>query len=67
MARDGPKFKAQYDKDVASLEQKNRDLKKRLEAYSAGGQTEWEAFKTRVQHDLDEVESTMTDLSRKIQ
>ena len=67
MARDGSKLTAQYDKEVTLLEQRNRDLKKRLDDYNAGGQTEWEAFKTRVQHDLDEVESTMTEVSRKIQ
>lgn len=62
MERAGPKAKAKYRKDVAVLEQKNRDLKKKLEDYKDEGQSKWEEFKTNFKHDLDGVGRTMTDL-----
>jgi hypothetical protein len=67
MAHDGSKLNAQYEKEVTALEQRNRDLKKRLDEYKADGQTQWEEFKMHVQHDMAEVETTMIEVSRKIQ
>jgi len=62
MDKAGPKVKAKYSKDVAVLEQRNRDLKKKLEEYKDEGQSKWEEFKTNFKHDMDGVGKTMTDL-----
>ncbi len=67
MAHDGSRLNAQYDNEVTLLEQKNRELKKTLDEYNARGQSEWEVFKKRVQHDMDVVDTAMTEVSRKIQ
>jgi hypothetical protein len=47
---------------VAVLEQKNRDLKKKLDDYKDEGQGTWEEFKTNCKHDMDGTGKTMTDL-----
>jgi hypothetical protein len=62
MEKAGPKVKAKYSKEVAVLEQKNRDLKKRLEEYQDAGQSKWEEFKTNFKSDLDAIGKTMKDL-----
>lgn len=62
MEKAGPKFKAQYSKEVAALEQKNLDLKKKLENYKDDGQSNWAEFKTNVKNDIDAVGKTIEDL-----
>ena len=62
MEKGTPAMKTKYGKDVAALEQKNRDLKAKLEAYEDGGESNWEEFKTNFKHDMDAVGKTMTDL-----
>jgi hypothetical protein len=56
------KTKAKYNKAVAELEQKNRDLKRRLEEYKDEGESKWQEFKTNFSHDMDGVGNTMKDL-----
>ncbi len=58
----GAKSKAKYSKDVAALEQRNRDLKKKLEDYKDEGQSKWEEFKVNFKHDMDGIGKTMTDI-----
>jgi hypothetical protein len=62
MEKGGSKVKAKYSKDVAVLEQKNQDLKKKLEEYKDDGQGKWEEFKTNFKHDMDSIGKTMKDL-----
>ena len=58
----GPEDKAKYNKEVEVLEQKNRDLKKKLEDYKDEGQSKWEEFKTNFNHDMDGIGKIMKDL-----
>jgi aspartate aminotransferase-like enzyme len=62
MEEAGLKIKAKYSEEVAVLEQKNRDLKKKLEEYKDEGQSKWEEFKTNFKHDMDGIGKTMKDL-----
>jgi len=61
-----PTVKATYDKQVAVLEQRNRDLKKKLDDYKDEGQGKWEEFKTNFKRDMDDLAKTMTDLFKDI-
>lgn len=58
----GSKVSAKYSKDIAALEQKNRDMKKKLKEYKDEGPVKWEEFKTNFNHDMNGMEKTMTDL-----
>jgi hypothetical protein len=58
----GTKTEAKYKKGIAELEQKNRDLKQKLEDYKDDGETKWEVFKTDFSHDMDSIGKTMADL-----
>jgi predicted RNase H-like nuclease (RuvC/YqgF family) len=62
MEKAGLEIKAKYGDEVAVLEQKNRDLKKKLEDYKDEGQNKWEEFKTNFKHDMDGIGKTMKDL-----
>ena len=54
-----------YNKSVAELEQKNRDLKSALDEYKDEGESKWEVFKANFSHDLDAVGNTIEDLFKK--
>jgi predicted RNase H-like nuclease (RuvC/YqgF family) len=62
MGKAGLKVKAKFNEEVAVLEQKNRDLKKKLEDYKDEGQSKWKEFKTNLNHDMDGIGKTMKDL-----
>jgi len=62
MEKAGTKTKAKYNHEVAELEQKNRDLKKKLEEYKDEGESKWQEFKTNFGQDMDGVGKTMKDL-----
>jgi outer membrane murein-binding lipoprotein Lpp len=56
--------KADYEKRIAKLEQKNTDMKKTLDEYKADRKENWESFKTEFNHDMDELGTAFRDLTR---
>lgn len=53
--------KANYDKKIAELEQKNSDIKKRMDDYKAKDKENWAAFKIEFSHDMDELGNSFSD------
>ncbi len=47
--------KAKYEKELAVLEQKNNDMKKKLDDYKEEGSDKWAIFKREFNHDMDEL------------
>ena len=62
MKKPGELFDALYEKKIANLEQQNKDLKARLEAYEKS-QSNWETFKREFNHDMDEIGQALKDLT----
>jgi F0F1-type ATP synthase membrane subunit b/b' len=62
MEKAGSKARAKYDRNIATLERKNRDLKKKLEEYKDEGHEKWNTFKTDFNREMDEIAATMKDL-----
>ena len=62
MDKAGFKVRAKYSKDIAALEQKNHDMRKKLKKYQDEGPIKWEEFKTNFNHDMDAIGKTMKDL-----
>ena len=58
----GSEVKAKFNEEVAILEQKNSELKKKLKEYKGEGQSKWKEFKTNFTHDMDGIKKTMKDL-----
>jgi predicted nucleic acid-binding Zn-ribbon protein len=52
-------------KRVDELEQRNINMRKKLEDYEANGKDNWEAFKTEFNHDMDDLGQALKNLSIK--
>ncbi len=59
------KFKAKYENEVLTLEQKNIELKKKLNEYKYEGKTNWEKFKQGFNANMDSVGNSLKDLFTK--
>lgn len=46
--------RAEYEKNLAALNQKNVDLKKRMVDFKQNGETKWSSFKTEFNNDMDD-------------
>jgi len=54
-----------YEKKLAELEQKANDMKKKLVEYKEGGKTQWDSFKLKFNHDLEELGKTLKNFTVK--
>lgn len=54
---------SEYKQKVAALEQKNIDMKKKMDDYKLDGKENWEQFKTEFNHDMDELGKAFDDLT----
>lgn len=57
--------KAEYEKQIAALEQKNNNLEKRLDNYKVDGEDNWIVFKTEFNNDMDKLGQAFKDLTVK--
>lgn len=53
----------EYKKKIAELEQKNTDVKKRLDVYKADGKDNWVNFKLEFSRDMDALGKALKDLT----
>ncbi|MCC7526672.1 MAG: hypothetical protein IT250_17745 [Chitinophagaceae bacterium] len=53
----------EYKKKIAELEQKNTDVKKRLDGYKADGKDNWANFKAEFSRDMDALGKALKDLT----
>lgn len=63
MKATGKKMDAKYVESVEALEQKNKDLKNRMDAYGANTQSDWDSFKREFNHDMDALGQAFKDLT----
>ncbi|MBE0572960.1 MAG: hypothetical protein IH618_15565 [Ignavibacteriaceae bacterium] len=56
------KFKAKYENQVLTLEQKNIELKKNLNNYKYAGKENWEEFKNNFNSEVDTVVVALNDI-----
>lgn len=59
------KFKAKYENEVLTLEQKNIQLKKNLNDFKYERKENWEVFKTTFNNDMDVVSNALNDIFSK--
>ena len=55
IAKEKRENRAKYEKKLAGLEQKNSDMKKKLDEYKEDGKEKWTSFKNEFSHDMDEL------------
>ncbi|MFZ1703120.1 MAG: hypothetical protein WAT79_02175 [Saprospiraceae bacterium] len=51
--------KASYDKQIAALEQKNLEMKRRMNDYQDDGVDKWQSFKTEFNRDMEELGNSL--------
>lgn len=54
-----------YRKRIADLEQKNSDMKKKMDDYKAEGKQKWDKFKEEFSRDMEEVGKAFKDFAVK--
>jgi hypothetical protein len=59
------KIKKADQKRVDELEQRNIDMRKKMEDYEANGKDKWEAFKQEFNHDMDDLGKALKNLTVK--
>lgn len=59
------KFKAKYQNEILTLEQKNIELQKKLNDYKYEGKDTWEKFKQEFNNDIDSVGNALKGLFEK--
>jgi hypothetical protein len=57
--------KADYQKKLAKLEQRNTDMKKRMEDYKAETKEEWDIFRDKFDYDMKELDKDFKDATHK--
>jgi len=59
------KFKSKYKNEVLTLEQKNIELRKKLNGYKYEGKDNWEQFKQDFNNNMDSVGNALKDIFEK--
>lgn len=58
-------FKAKYENKILTLEQKNIELKKKLNEYKYDGEKDWQEFKQEFSNDIDTLENALNEIFEK--
>jgi TolA-binding protein len=56
--------RAKWERQLDELEQKNENMKARLDDYKEEGEDNWESFKTEFNHDMDNLGNALRDLTK---
>jgi len=57
--------KADYRKKIADLEEKNKEMKQKMDNYKEEGKEKWQIFKAEFSHDMDELGKAFKDITVK--
>jgi len=63
MKTSGKKMDATYQKNIDLLEQRNKDMRNRIDAYDNNSKSNWAAFKREFNHDMDELTLAFRDFT----
>lgn len=62
---DKKKAKTKYTKEIEKLEEKNSDLKMKIDNYKAKSKEQWEIFKTEFNHEMNKLKKKYQNLTNK--
>jgi len=65
IAKEKKENRLKYEKKLAEIEQKNSDMKKKLDDYQLEGKDKWDLFKTEFSHNMEELGKAFNDLTIK--
>ena len=65
IAKEKKDVQAEYRMKIAELEQRNIEMKKRIDEYKADGKDQWEVFKSEFNRDMDELGTAFSNMTVK--
>jgi hypothetical protein len=65
IATEKQETKDAYEKKIAELDQKNRDMKKEMDDYKADGQDNWDKFKSKFSEESNAFAESVKDFMKK--
>ena len=63
MKKTGKAIDAKYQENIDTLEQRNKDLKVKMDTYKNDVNSDWQSFKREFNHDMDEIVRAFKDLT----
>jgi len=63
MQKTGKSVDAKYQKNIDILEQKNKDLKVKVDTYKNDANSDWQSFKREFNHDMNEIGQAFKDVT----
>lgn len=63
MKKTGKKADAEYDRKIDALKEKNDSLKVKMQAYKNDANSDWQAFKTEFNHDVEGLGDAFNNLT----
>ena len=66
IAKDKEADRVEYKKEIDDLDQKNTDMKKKMDDYKADGKDKWNAFKAGFSRDMNDLGNSIRKLKNKI-
>lgn len=63
MQKTGKSVDAKYQKNIDILEQKNKNLKTKIDTYKNDANSDWQSFKREFNHDIDEIGKAFKDVT----
>jgi hypothetical protein len=63
MQKTGKSADAKYQKNIDILEQKNKNLKIKVDTYKNDANSDWQSFKREFNHDMEEIGQAFKDLT----
>ncbi len=64
-ANENKEVQVKYNKKVSALEQKNNELRKKMEGYKESDKSTWASFKHSFNHELDELGKSISAMAEK--
>ena len=65
MKNTGKTIDAEYQKKIRELEEKNKEIKSKLEMYKNDADSDWQSFKKEYRHDMDELGESLKNFTVK--
>ncbi|MBL0174337.1 MAG: hypothetical protein IPP94_03560 [Ignavibacteria bacterium] len=62
ISREKKQNRARYERNLAVVEQKNKELKVKLNEYSEDGQDAWRSFKSEFSRDMDDLGTALSNM-----
>ncbi|UQD56676.1 peptidase M23 [Flavobacterium sp. K5-23] len=63
LKKTGKSIDANYNEKIEVLEQKNKDLKSKMDTYKNDASNDWKSFKNEFNHDMNELGNALKDFT----